>query len=200
SGVCAGLLHWPRAAFVGAWLVVGAAVVGWFLVANGIDPLVQLRRRWKGGVVAGAIAGAGLALTVLRQPAPPHPAGGSALAGDVLWLGLVYGVVDALVLSVLPVLALYGMRSAAALAEPGGRLRAAGAALAGSLVVTAAYHLGFPEFRGGALAAPLIGNTVMTVAYLVAGNPLAPVVAHVLMHVAAVLHGAGAAGQLPPHS
>jgi hypothetical protein len=45
----------------------------------------------------------------------------------------------------------------------------------------------------------LIGNAVVTAAYLLAGNPLAPVLAHVIMHVAAVLHGMETTMQQPPH-
>ncbi len=139
-----------------------------------------------------------LAVGVFRQPASPAPAGGALIAA-LAWPGFAYGVVDALMLTVLPVLALYGSRPAAELARPGGRIRAAGAALLGSLLVTAAYHLGFAEFRGAALAGPLIGNAVVTLSYLLAGNPLAPIGAHVVMHLAAVLHGAATTTQLPPH-
>jgi hypothetical protein len=36
-------------------------------------------------------------------------------------------------------------------------------AVSASLVITAAYHLGFPEFRGPELIGPLIGNGVFAV-------------------------------------
>lgn len=198
SGLFSGLLRWDRPAFVAAWLVVASAVLIAFVRATGLNAAVQVRRRWIAGVVVGIIAGAVLAAGVFRQPASPVPAG-VALVAALSWPGVVYGLVDALMLTVLPVLALYGSRPAAELARPGGRVRAAGAAIAGSLLVTAAYHLGFAEFRGPALAGPLIGNAVVTLSYLVAGNPLAPLGAHVVMHLAAVLHGAATTAQLPPH-
>jgi hypothetical protein len=198
SGLFSGVLRWDRPAFVAAWLVVAGTVLIAFVRATGLDPAVQCRRRWMAGLVVGIMAGAILALGVFRQPASPAPVG-VALLGELLWSGAAYGVVDALMLTVLPVLALYGSRPAAELARPGGRVRAAGAALAGSLLVTAAYHLGFTEFRGAGLAGPLIGNAVVTLSYLLAGNPLAPVGAHVVMHLAAVLHGAATTAQLPPH-
>lgn len=198
SGIFSGVLHWSRTAFIGAWLVVASIVLTGFVRAVGLDSAVQFRRRWGAGLVVGVIAGAVLAIGVFRQPSSPIPGGGALLA-ELLWPGAVYGVLDALMLTVLPVLALYGSRPAAELARPGGRLHAAGAALLGSLLVTAAYHLGFAEFRGVALAGPLIGNAAITLAYLLAGNPLAPVLAHAMMHLAAVLHGAAATTQLPPH-
>jgi hypothetical protein len=72
-------------------------------------------------------------------------------------------------------------------------------ALAASLAVTAAYHLGYPEFRGVVLAGPLIGNAGFTPAYLATFNPIAPVIGHVAMHMAAVWFAFDTAGQLPPH-
>jgi hypothetical protein len=49
------------------------------------------------------------------------------------------------------------------------------------------------------LQGPLIGNAVLTLAYLLTGSSLAPIGGHVAMHIAAVLHGPGSAIQLPPH-
>ena len=74
----------------------------------------------------------------------------------------------------------------------------AGALLA-SLFITAAYHVGFTEFRGAALVAPLIGNGIVTLSYLASGSPAAPLLSHVVMHAAAVLHGMATTAQLPPH-
>jgi hypothetical protein len=131
---------------------------------------------------------------VLALPARPE---GAALLGALLWLGLVYGVADALLLNVLPVLAVDGG------AREGGseraRLARALVALAASLLVTAAYHVGFPEFRGARLVQLLIGNAIITAAYLLTGSPLAAVVSHVVMHGAAVVHGMETTPQPPPH-
>ncbi|HET8623496.1 MAG TPA: hypothetical protein VFM14_08025 [Gemmatimonadales bacterium] len=65
--------------------------------------------------------------------------------------------------------------------------------------MTALYHVGFPQYRGTALVNPLVGNGIITTGYLLTGNPLAPILAHVVMHGAAVIHGPAAALQLPPH-
>ena len=47
---------------------------------------------------------------------------------------------------------------------------------------------------------PLIGNAVVTARLIsLTGNPATPLLAHVLMHGAAVVHGMEAAAQLPPH-
>jgi hypothetical protein len=76
---------------------------------------------------------------------------------------------------------------------------AAGVGLAASIAVTSAYHLGFAEFRGIAVAGPIVGNAVLTLAYLASSSPWSPILGHVAMHVAAVLHGIDSTIQLPPH-
>jgi len=191
-------LHWHRNAFVLAYAgLTGAFLTGYFRAFR-VPLMVQLRRRWLAGLVIGLLAGAVLAYGVSRQPPSSHPAG-TALAASLVWLGLVYGSLDALLLTVVPVLSVYGSRPPGLLSPAAARVRWALLALLASLAVTAAYHLGFAEFRSPTLLQPLIGNAVVTVAYLLTGNPVAPVLAHVIMHVAAVLHGMSTTVQLPPH-
>jgi hypothetical protein len=198
SAVFASILRFPRDSFVGVHALLVAGFCAALVIREGIDPMVQLRRRWPGGLVAGVLAGALLARTVMAQPASPAPAG-AGLVWALLWEGGVYGVADALLLSILPVLLIYGARPASELRSPIARWRWGLGALLASLFLTAVYHVGFPEFRGPALAAPLIGNGIVTLAYLASGSPLAALVAHVMMHGAAVLHGAATTVQLPPH-
>ena len=192
------VLHLSRAPFVGVQALVAAVFIGAYARAAGVGLGRQLAMRWKSGLVVGLLFGILLAVQVRSQP-PSSGSSGVALAGDLAWSGVVYGVADAVLLSVLPVLALYGARPATELAATDGRLRWAGVALLGSAIVTAAYHLGFAEFRGAAVVAPLIGNLAITLAYLLSGSIVAPLVAHVLMHLAAVLHGMETTLQLPPH-
>ena len=197
SAVFSSLLHWDRDAFVGAWLVVAGLTAAAWVTTGRWSPAVQLRRRWVSGLLVGIVAGALLAFTVTRQPASVAP-GGAAAIGPLLWLGLVYGTVDAVMLNIIPVLSLYGAQPATEL-HGVGRLRWAGLALLGSLAITALYHAGFAEFRGSAMLQPLVGNLIITLTYLLSGSPLAPIAAHVIMHAAAVLHGAATTSQLPPH-
>ncbi len=111
-----------------------------------------------------------------------------------------YGLVDALLLSVLPVLATWHGLSLLGWTEHWqGRIAAGALALAASMFVTAAYHAGYPEFRSPQIISPIIGVGAMSLAYLVSGNPLAAVLSHIAMHVAAVLQGADSVIQLPPH-
>jgi hypothetical protein len=198
SALFSGLLHWSRTAFV----LVHSALVAVFLTAyirlNRIEPLVQVSRRWIVGTIGGIILGIFLARGVFSQPASARPAG-AGLVWALLWFGVVYGTVDALLLNIVPVLSLYGARRPEELRPGRARLYRGAVALAGSLLVTALYHLGFTEYRGESLVQPLVGNAIITTGYLFTGSPLGSLLAHVVMHVAAVLHGMESTSQLPPH-
>lgn len=198
SAALSAALGLERRAFVAAWAAVVALLWASYAHDQKVRLQVQLARHWPAGLVVGVGIGALLAWTVARQPASTPPTG-LALVADLLWLGVVYGTVDALILSVLPVLALYGTRSAESLRTPVDRVRRAAVALAGSALITAAYHLGFREFQGAQVILPVLGGLLTTTAYLLSGSALAPILAHVVMHVAAVLHGAATTVQLPPH-
>jgi membrane protease YdiL (CAAX protease family) len=71
--------------------------------------------------------------------------------------------------------------------------------LGSSIYVTAAYHLGYPELRGPRVGMTVAGGSIITLAVLLTGNPLAAILSHAMMHVATVLHGPETTVQLPPH-
>jgi hypothetical protein len=199
SAVFAGLLRLPRTLF----LVPYVGFVGLFLCTfvrwSGLDIGDRIRHQWVWGLVAAVVLAVFTVNNVVSQPKSPRPKG-LALAGELLWSGVVYGVIDALLLSVVPVVATWQTFSELNwTAAWYGRIAAGIAAVFASLVVTLAYHLGYPEYRGRVLVGPVIGNTAMTVGYLVTNNPLAAVISHVAMHVAGVLHGPASVVQLPPH-
>jgi len=178
-------------------LLTGTFLVAYFR-ATGTSLSRILGRHWIRGLLGGGLAGLILLQAVTAQPASPRPQGNHLLFA-LGWLGLVYGATDALLLNVVPVLAVYGLRRASTDGSWLSRLGVAAAALAASLFVTAAYHLGYAEFQGPTLVQPLIGNTIVTLSYLLTGSPLAALVSHIIMHVAAALHGIDSTPQLPPH-
>jgi hypothetical protein len=67
------------------------------------------------------------------------------------------------------------------------------------MVVTMAYHAGYAEFRGSDLGEPVVGNSVISVSYILTANPISAVIVHIAMHVASVLHGIDTTATLPPH-
>jgi hypothetical protein len=200
SAVFSGWLRLPRRLFLLPYTLVSGAFIYAFIRQNPIDLVDLIRHNWAWGLIGAAIAGAFVVKNVLAQRRSEHTRGW-LLALDLLWLGLVYGLVDALLLSVMPVLAVW--RTFAVL---GWTVSWIGKALFGlsailaSLWVTAAYHFGYPEFRNPQLAAPVFGNGVMSLGYLLTGNPIAALFSHIAMHMAAVLHGPETAAQLPPHA
>lgn len=198
STIFASWLHWDRNMFVLGHTTLAGLFVAAFVVVGQVRPALQLRRHWRAGLVGGTLVGLILAYGVWAQPASQRPSG-PALAAAVVWLGVVYGAVDALLLTVVPVLSVYGSRPGELLRSGRERARWGGLALLASMVVAGAYHVGFPEFQGPTLVQPLIGNAIVTAGYLLTGSPLAAVVAHVIMHIAAVFQGMEGTSQLPPH-
>jgi hypothetical protein len=200
SGLFSGWLSLPRRLF----LIPYVSVVGLFVYAywrwSGVSIIELLRHNWLWGVIGAVLVGGFVIRNILSQPVSPHTTGPS-LVFDLLWSGIIYGAVDALLLSVLPVLATW--QAFATLGWTGGwpgRIVAGGSAILFSLLVTVSYHLGFAEYRRpSGLLGPTIGNGVMSVGYLLTTNPLTAVVSHIAMHVAAVLHGPAFVMQLPPH-
>ena len=72
-------------------------------------------------------------------------------------------------------------------------------AIATSLIITLLYHLGYKEFRNKSILMVLLGNTIITLTFIISGNPLAAVLSHTAMHVAAVMRGPETTLHLPPH-
>jgi hypothetical protein len=179
------------------YAVVGSAVLVSFYRPELTSLASNLLQHWRRGILPGLALGAVLALSVLRQPASGTPSGWELLWA-IVWLGLVYGTFDGLLLSVAPVLAVSRGETPGLWGRPGS-WRQGAIALAASLFVTAAYHLGYVEFRGLQLLQALLGNAIMTAGYLASRSATTPLLAHVIMHVAAVFHGMETTSQLPPH-
>jgi len=149
--------------------------------------------------VASIFAGAFVIKNVFSQPASNRSTG-LALLTDITWPGLVYGLMDALLLSVLPVLAVsIALNDAVWTQNWLGKISVGFIGLMASFFVTTAYHLGYPEFRGKNVIWPNIGNGVLSLAFIITMNPLAAVLPHMAMHVAAMIHGKDTTGQVPPH-
>lgn len=158
-----------------------------------------IRHNWVWGVIGAIILSIVTIKNVLSQPASPR-AKGFRLAFDLVWSGFLYGLTDALLLSVLPVLATWQAFTLLnwTASWPGKILVGVFAVLA-SMLVTSAYHWGYTEFRGKRIITANVGNSVMTLGYLITSNPLAAILCHPAMHMAAVLHGPALVAQLPPH-
>jgi hypothetical protein len=69
-----------------------------------------------------------------------------------------------------------------------GKLRFTAVTLPLVLVITATYHLGYPQFREDGVSRPETGNVLISIPAFATANPLGSMVAHVSQHVAAVTH------------
>jgi hypothetical protein len=200
SAVFSSWLKLSRRVFLMPYILVTGAFLFLFFRANEIDLLTRLTENWAWGVTSGAIVGAFLVKNVRSQPASRQSSGGD-LALDIAWLGLAYGISDALFLNVMPVLAIWtGLWQTGWTDSWLAQIGMGVLALFASLLVTLAYHVGYAEFRNKRVRLVLVGNTLITLAYLLSGNPLGAVLSHTVMHIAATIQGPETTIQLPPHT
>jgi hypothetical protein len=200
SSIFSSWLRLRRSIFLIPYVVLVGLLGCAYLQWSGVSVAELLRHNWIWGVIGAVLLGLFLVRNIRSQPISPR-ATGLPLVLDLLWSGIVYGGVDALLLSVLPVLATWQAFSTLGWAGSWpGKILVGVIAFLLSLLVTVCYHLGFPEYRRpGGIKGPAIGNGVMTLGYLLTSNPLAAFISHMAMHVAGVLHGPASVMQLPPH-
>jgi hypothetical protein len=198
--IFAGLLHLPRDLYLIPYVTLVSLFLYAFVRWSGISLTELFRHNWAWGVAGAVLVGAFLVRNVFSQPASPR-ATGLALAFDLLWSGVIYGAIDALLLSVLPVLAIWQAFSALGWTNHWpGKIAVGAIAFIASLLVTICYHLGYPEYRvQGGVFGPSIGNGIMTLGYLLTNNPITAIFSHIAMHIAGVLQGPDSVMQLPPH-
>lgn len=199
SGVFAGKLKISRRLFLIPYVALTFLFLYTFLRWSGLSARALFAENWLAGLVAGILVGAFLIINVRSQPRS-RKSRRQELVLDLAWLGLVYGAIDALFLNIMPVLAVWQAVSAAAWSPSLiTNIIAGGLALAASLLVTLTYHLGYPEFRNRSIGLVLLGNALITLAFLLSANPLGALISHMLMHLAAVIQGPETTIQLPPH-
>ena len=199
SGLFSGWMRIRRRAFLVPYVIVSSLFLFGFFFLNSINVAELLLQNWLYGVIAGGIVGAILARNVLTQP-PSKSLEQKPPIADVLWVGVAYGVIDALMLNVMPVVAVWiALEEIGVLSGWSLQIMGALISLGASLFVTALYHVGYTEFRNRSMGLVLVGNTIITLAYLLSTNPLGAILSHAIMHIAAVVKGPESTMQLPPH-
>jgi hypothetical protein len=199
SFIFAGVLRLPRNVYLIPYIAFISLFLYAFAIWSGLAMGDLIRHHWVWGLV-GALLLAAFTINNIRSQPVSTRSEGFPLVFDIFWSGVAYGLIDALLLSVLPVLATWQAFTLLNwTANWPGKILVGALAILASLFVTVAYHLGYPEYRGAGLFGPSIGNTAMTLGYLLTNNPLAAVLSHIAMHIAGVLHGPASVVQLPPH-
>lgn len=199
SMIFAGVFRLSRNIYLIPYIGFSSSLLYAYIRWSGLSIRELLIHNWIWGLVGALLLALFLIKNVRSQPVSPR-SNGLSLVRDLLWSGVAYGLTDALLLSVLPVAATWQAFSLLhwTVTSPG-RILVGVLAMLASILVTAAYHLGYPEYRGTRMRGPVIGNSTMTLGYLLTNNPLAAILSHVIMHMTAVLHGPASVTQLPPH-
>ena len=144
--VFSSVLRWERSLF----LIPYVAVVGTFLFPL-FSTHADLTKAANRSLALRTHRSSGSDFLLMRniqgQPASAMLEGGQLILA-LAWIGLVYGVIDGLLLNVMPVLAVQGPRFYESSPSRKARLVRGFIALAASVVVTVAYHSGYTEFHG----------------------------------------------------
>jgi hypothetical protein len=192
------LLRIPREPYIPMLLVVALGLGAEYLAWSGTSAADLFSSGVGWGMAAGLIAAA-VALPLVRR-LPAHPrATGTRLVGLMLWEGLVYGIAEAVLLSTLPVLAVWRACADLGWTDGGWAKTGSGAlAIVGALIVILVHHLGYVEFRTEAGRPGLFGALAVcglqAIAFLATGSVLAPIVAHIVLHGQLLMRG----DELPP--
>jgi hypothetical protein len=197
--VFAGIFKLERNIFLIPYVFLISVFLYSYVRWSGLDLKKMFSDYWGWGLLGGVVVGIFGVTSVLRQPSSPTSQGIDLLL-NLLWPGLIYGAIDGLLLSVLPVFAV--LKASSKLGWTNTWPKRIGSnmlALVFSLIVIAVYHLGYPEFQNRQVFLPMFGVGVMSLAYIVTRNPITPVLSHIAMHIAAVIHGLNSVVQLPPH-
>ncbi len=198
--VLADRLDLPRDLYYGIYAVAVAVFFVAWARATGQSLAAMVRRRWLLAVVLGLAVAAVLAVMVLRVEDATARPDTLALAAAVLWRGVVYGAADGLLLSAFPILAVFAAFAGSTLrTHLAGNVLIGFVAVLASLAMTAVYHVGYSDFRSSQLRSPIVGDVVWSVPTLATLNPIGAPIAHVGLHVSAVLHSYETDLFLPPH-
>jgi len=180
------------------YFVTVAAVLSIYVRAVDINITEVVARTWKLSLVLGLASGAFVTWSVLGRIDPTRHPSGAYFAFEILWRGVIYGIVDALLLSAFPGLIARELMQRN-IAGPGRRTSYGVLTLVLVWIITAAYHAGYKDLQNvTGISQPEIGNTIISVPVIASANPAGSVLAHVSMHLAAVTHSYESKDRLPP--
>ncbi len=197
SAIFAGVFRLRRSVFLVPYVLLAGFFLYMYFQWAHLNIGELIIHNWLWGVIAAIVVGIVMVRNVLSQPSSPRSRG-LMLFFELFWFGLIYGALDALLLSVFPVLITWQ-----AFPDLGntilGKIGLALLALLASEFITIAYHAGYPEFRNSSLVKPAIGNGIFTLAYILSMNPISSIGSHAAMHIVAAWRGTENIVQLPPH-
>ena len=170
-----------------AYFAIALGLIGTYVRVEQVPVADVFRHRWRWSLGIGVVMAAVLAVNVFNgedATARPH---GLYFVFELLWRGVGYGLVDTLLLTVFPCFVAYTLLHGR-VGGFAGKLRFTALALPLVMIVTATYHLGYPQFRDQGLGRPETGNVLISIPAFATANPAGSFVAHASQHVAAVTH------------
>jgi hypothetical protein len=179
-----------------AYFAITLTVIASYVRVEHVAVADMFRVRWRWSLGIGLLLSVFLVFNVVRTEdatARPH---GAYFVFELAWRGVGYALVDTLLLTVFPCLIAYTLLRGK-VAGLTGRLRFAALALPLVMIVTATYHIGYPQYRQDGISRPETGNVLISIPAFVTANPVGSFVAHVSQHVAAVTHAYGSGFSLP---
>lgn len=180
----AGLQH---DVFYLVYFAIALALIGSYVLVEQVAVAEVFRNRWRWSLGIGVVMAAFLVFNVYNTSdatARPH---GLYFAFELLWRGLGYGLIDTLLLTAFPCLVAYTLLHGK-VGGFTGKLRFTALALPLVMIVTATYHLGYPQYRHDGLSRPETGNVLISIPTFATANPVGSFVAHASQHIAAVTH------------
>jgi hypothetical protein len=179
------------------YFVVTLTLIAAYIAVEQVEVAEVFRLRWRWSLGIGVVLAAFLVFNVVTtEHATAHPRD-AYLAFELLWRGVGYGLIDTLLLTVVPALVAYTLLHGQ-VAGLKGKLRFTALALPLVILVTATYHLGYPQYRQDGLSRPETGNILISIPTFATTNPVGSFVAHVSQHVAAVTHAYESRIFIPP--
>ncbi len=169
------------------YFAVTVALIAGYVSVEKVDVAAILRRNWRWSLGVGAVFAVFLVFNVFNTADSTRRPHGAYFVFELLWRGVGYGLIDTLLLTAFPCFIacklLHGQVEGL-----GGKLRFSLVTLPLVIVITATYHLGYPQYRQDGLSRPETGNVLISIPTLATANPAGSFVAHVSQHVAAVTH------------
>ncbi len=191
------VLNLQHDVYYGAYFAITLVVLAAYARAEHVDVRAVFTRNWIWSVAVGVPVGAFVVWNVFRTDSATARPHGAYFVFELLWRGVGYGMIDALLLSAFPCVVAYSMLHGH-IKGIAGRLRYIALAVPLIMVITATYHLGYPQIRQDGLAKPEIGNTIISIPMLATMNPVGSLAAHATYHVTAVTHSYETRNFLPP--
>ena len=169
------------------YFVVTIALVATYVRVEEVAVGEIFRGRWRWSLAVGAVLAAFLVFNVFNTADATARPRGAYFVFELLWRGVGYGIVDTLLLTIFPCFVAYKLRHGH-VAGLKGKLRFTALMLPLVLLITATYHLGYPQYRQDGLSRPETGNVLISIPTFATVNPVGSLVAHVSQHITAVTH------------